>query len=214
MFERLISCFFPGRLRRQRQELTDRLFSLLERRGAIVFNDGTVEWLGRGQREALLLVCYLAVRERIHLTTDHEGRMLILSNEEYVRRIRRPSRLALSAPAAPAGNFLVARRRRSTTRARLSGSRIMQVDMAADCLPVDGAPGDAAKSVVTMRPSVIEDGGVEGKEHELDSSEWFKVVVSSDVLAPAGGETELPDSRQALPDRQREPWSTAERWEK
>ena len=90
MFENL----FKNRARKRRQlcsQVADLLVSRLERERALVFDEDLIDQFKIG-KHALLRIAYdLAIRERMHIMADDEGRVSLLANAEFRRSMLRRS---------------------------------------------------------------------------------------------------------------------------
>lgn len=85
MMNRILALFSP---RRRRALKAERLLICVEQLGSIILDRQSLEQLGLKRRVAVRLVCHLLFKERIHMTTDSLGRIVLMSNIEYERYTR------------------------------------------------------------------------------------------------------------------------------
>lgn len=192
MFKRLLAKLSPRMRRaRERRRLAERLLISVEQLGAMRLDKTALIELGVNRKQAIRLTCHLLLKERIHMLTDSLGRLIVMSNPEFERSVRRRAD----------GSH--------ETEVRLqNGVKSLKVDevenmgevsrlIDAVCVEAKESP-PAARSesdtvVFAAAPTVTVD------------YDWFDV----DAPSPEVGSFEvakLPPERQTLPGRRRVPW--------
>lgn len=91
-----------GRKEEARRDLAELLWVCVEAQGALVLDEGFFGRMRIGRASALTAVCDLLLAERIHLRSDSEGRMVAMSNFEFMRFILDRAENAMRAKRSPA----------------------------------------------------------------------------------------------------------------
>ena len=208
MLKRLLGHFWDKR-RRARRELAGRITAILDKYGSLVLDAKAVEILGCTRKEAVLMLCYLASREHLHVRADSKGRLVILTNDEFERRLQDTRRILFPSAVEAGletGNFVVARPKCDMVKSS-DWNRIMKVDLSPT---EDEAVANLDVGQTVMRP-VLDGDAVFGRG-EVVYDEWFTVK----TLPPAAPapllvvDQKVPSGRQTLPIRRREPWNVQE----
>lgn len=198
--KRLLASLSPRMWRsRARKRLAERLLISVEQRGAIVFDRRIVEEMGVSREVAVRVVCYLLLKERIHMLSDGRGRSVLMSVPEFVRHMENRSR------GDEESEIHVRDGLKSIVVERFEED---EVPILIDSACVDGTDpereitascGDS-EAVLFISPPL------RMVESEMD---WFTVADGTGV-SEDGEPAKLPLDRQSLPERRREPWSAAD----
>ncbi len=76
------------------QELACRFMDWLDRLGSLVLNGDTFAQVGASRRRAYRAAYDLVLRERAHMRTDSDGRVVVMSNREFDRLLRQRAAVA------------------------------------------------------------------------------------------------------------------------
>lgn len=227
MFGHVFS-FFTRRKRDRRARLSDTLLSRLDNDNYLAVDRPLLRSLGVNRRELFRAVYGLVIRERMHMLAEADGTVVLLTNAEYKRFMERRSAYyetrdergaahasvaaAPRAPEAPAAAAVAEadmdEESIAARQERLDGvaASILASDSESALFTgatlgggtLDGLLTDAEAS--TAIPAIPAASAAEsGAESEYD---WFDLDIGT------GGK--LPEKRQTLPKRRRQPWLVAE----
>jgi hypothetical protein len=191
----MLEKLFKTYARQQRHlhlQVAELLLARLERERTLLLNENLIDQFQIGRRKLLRIAYDLAIKERMHIMADDEGKVLLLANAEFRRSMLRRSganedvlHLDETAPAAVIPAIPPAR--------RASGKPPRRVE----------APARTAVRTVTRQP---------------DDFSWFTLDVSPSRVKARKGTKEakngkggkMPPKRQTLPERIRSPWTAPE----
>jgi hypothetical protein len=160
-----------SRFRRNTRHAAEELMHRLEEKASLVVDDNFVADMGLGRKALYRLVYDMVRRERMFMLAGTDGRMLLMTNDEFRRFMFRRSGKIM--PAETLEGVAVA---------------YAETDWA------DNSDSDL----------VLESPAAAGQPWEMPAAalDWFAL----DIAPDADEKTDLPDQRQSMPDRKREPW--------
>lgn len=179
---------------RSRRRQAERLLICVEQLGTMRLDKAILRELGLGRKRAIRIVCHLLLRERIHMTTDACGRMILMSNPEFERITRR------QADGAPETEPLL-----PGPVPAMIVSEVESIEEAPPCREVLCLPTSETPLPVAP-PLEVAAAGTNALPERIVTREWFPPMAVPAVIGLV--ETaKLPPERQSLPERRREPWS-------
>lgn len=196
MLRRILGLLSP---RRRRTLLAERLLISVEQLGSMIFDRTLVAQLGVGRKLGIKLACHLALKERIHMLTDPNGRVVLMSNMEYERYTERRAR----------------GERETEIRVRDGVKSIVVKDFDADGglpLLIDTVCVEKAESpprlLVTQEESDTALFTSPPLLGNASDNEWFNIDIVE--TGTDGASAKSAPERQSLPERKREPWSSTD----
>lgn len=189
----MIADFLTRRTRKQREQrnrLAEALSGRLALEPSIAVDDDLIAAMGVDRRAFFRAVYSMVIQERMHMMADESGSIRLMTNEEFHRFMLRRSGL------------------RETEIRRREG-----VPAFADTLAEHAVAAMEEETVVVdlvvaefVDPASAPAPSLSGDAASNDSLGWF----SLDVAPEPAPREKLPDARQSLPDRRREPWNANE----
>lgn len=198
-----------GRSREKHESAAEALLSRLGENASLVVDDRLVAELGVGRKALYRIIYDMVRRERMFMLADAKDRMLLMTNAEFSRFMFR--RAGKDAPAE-AG-------RAAAAAAGLDSDIVLLESLEDSDIVLDGrreplgdrTPAAATAAMADAETEVPElsEPAVLAKPIDL---EWFSLDVAA--TGTDGADAELPDYRQSLPERKRDPWLSAEEVER
>jgi hypothetical protein len=207
MFATLIGL---GRGREKHECAAEELMARLAEKASLVVDDSLVSELGVGRKALYRIIYDLVRRERMFMLADSDDRMLLMTNTEFNRFMFR--RAGLELPPEPAQSVA----EDSDIYIETDDSDIVLEEMWE--IPAAALDSTLAGNLSHAIPEPLgTETGTEARpktqrhaEETLvaarDNLDWF----SLDVARGEADSGYLPDTRQSLPERKREPWLSFE----
>lgn len=214
--------FFMRRARERRERrgrLAERLMQLIQAKGVLLVDESLSVHLEAGRRELMREVYRLALREQVYMMSEEDGRVVLMSAMEYHRFMLRRSftdqmpahsEYDRTPSSAVLGHVSAADAADGSDPAAESARVVNVIDPYNDDIPGDDMVLLPDEMVIPFPER--DDGDIRffqktarrfqaGSPVPDDDIEWFTV---------ANGREKMPDGRQGLPERRREPWPVGE----
>lgn len=197
----------------------------LEEKASLVVDSRLVADLGVGRRALYRIIYDMVRRERMFMLSDESGQMLLMSNTEFNRfMFRRAGKEAPETPrSAPAAALaetadsdmylesedsdLVLEGRWEIPAAALDSPIAGNLSHA---IPEPGIPEPLYMPAERRRSPRKAAASAAAPMEMEDDLDWFRLDIAPAGADGAGAAAELPDHRQTLPERRREPWTILE----
>ncbi len=191
----MIADFLTRRARRQRERrsrLADDLSSRLTREQSLAVDDTLIAALGVDRRAFFRAVYSMVIQERMHMMADENGDVRLMTNGEFHRFMLRRSGLRETEIRARGVPDMAGISEFAEAGAEAEETVFVEPVTAEFVAPLSGPDSSPAAEVAAEAPH--------------DDLGWFNL----DVSPESDSREKLPDARQTLPDRRREPWPAAE----